>query len=1117
MRQFKKLLLIMKLSTFLIIVFSLQLSANVYSQGQTFDLSIKDERVKDVLKSIESQSDYRFFYNDELTDVNRSVSIETRGDNIEEVLNMLFAQTEVTYKVMDNNMIVISPSGLVNQQVKVTGTVTDAETKEPLPGVNILVEGTLTGAITEADGHFTISAPGPESVLVFSFIGYKTQKVTIGKQTIINISLEPELAALDEVVVIGYGVQKKSDLTGSVSQVKSEEMVNRSIVRPEQALQGKTAGVQIIQTSGAPGKSATVRIRGFSSNASSDPLYVVDGLRTDDIGSIDPNNIQTMEILKDAASAAIYGAEAGNGVVLITTKKGKKGEGNITYDFQYSVNSLAYIPKIMNSQQYVNYMTEGNHLTSGQIASYWDGKTDTKWDKVAFENSIMQKHNFGFQGGNDKGSYYLSLSYLDQNGIVKGNADTYNRITAMFNADYNVKKWLKVGSTTIIEKWKMKNVSENSEYGSLLASVLTLDPLTPAYYEANNLPTFMQDYITAGKVLLTDEKGRYYGLSQAFASEQVHPLLMRDITDAYTKGGNMMGTVFGEIKPFEHLTFTSKLGYNANFINGYTHNKPFYANAVLYRNAINLSRTNTSILYYQWENYANYTNTFGKHNLNVMLGTSYSDKENIFVTGSGDAVIKDTPLFWDLNYLSPSAVKGVSGGYTLSRQLSYYGRVNYSYDNTWLLSASLRRDAGDSSILPPGNRWGIFPAFSVGYVISNQSFFPKDTPITFAKLRASWGQNGNTGPLGGWSYRQTVSSSSYYSWDNDIAYQVASAPTTLNNPDLKWETSEQLDFGIDLRAFEGRLSFTADYFHKETKDLLVYIIPAYETGISSTPYNAGNVLNEGLEFELGWQGKAGDFSYGISANLATLHNKVTYLDPSLTRVAGATFHTSTVTYFEKGYPVWYMRGYKMTGIDDATGDPVFKDQLTIDTNLDGVADQADGKITEDDKSYIGSAIPDFTYGITLTAAYKGFDLTLFGTGSEGNDIFFCMTRVDRPTGNKITYFYDDRWTPANPTGKRPKPGANGIDKYWVSNDCVMDGSYFKIKQIQLGYTLPKIVADKISVGNFRVYASMDDWFVFTKYPGMDPEASAGSTSAMGVDKGSYPTSRKFVFGVNLTF
>ena len=1002
------------------------------------------------------------------------------------------------------------PFLLAQNQIKVSGKVTD-DLKESMIGVSVFEKGTTNGVITDLDGNYMLSVK-EGAVIVYSYIGYVTQekKAVPG---VMNVTLKEDTKTLDEVVVVGYGVQKKSSVTGAISQVKTEDMQNRTISNAPAALQGKTAGVQVIQTSAAPGSSPTVRVRGYSSNVSSNPLYVVDGVRLSDISGIDPNDIASMEVLKDAASAAIYGAEAGNGVVLITTKKGKSGQGKITYDFQFSSQSLARVPKMLSAEQYIDYMVEANTFTEDYLLQNWDGVTNTAWTDVAFENSRMQKHNIAFTNGSDRGNYYLSLTYLDDNGIVKGNADTYKRLTATINSEYEIKPWLKVGTTNQIEKYNVRSVSTNNEYGSLLTSILQLDPLTPDTYTYENLPTHMLTALNSGKHLLQDDNGNYYAVSKFFAGEQYHPMIMRDNNIGKNSGFNVNGSVYADFKPFKGFTFTSRFGYRLSGTRSSTTDLPFYGNATQSRASVGQSNPSSTTIYYQWENFANYMKTFGQHTVTAMVGMSYQESTYDYVNGSlspneEDALKKNDPLFYYLNYASASAIKGVGGEKTRSAKLSYFGRVGYEFAGRYLLQASLRADAADLSLLPATNRWGYFPAVSVGWTVSEEKFFaPLKDHVSSLKLRASWGQNGSLAALSGYAYSTDMALGGLYPFVMGNSYITSAAPSTMGNDELKWETSEQINVGIDARFLNDRLTFSMDYFDKKTKDLLVSgTTPSLIIGGSTSPMNAGNVSNKGWEFELGWRDRIGNFNYGVRANLATLKNKVTYIDPSITRLSGVNFHTSTITYFEEGYPVYYFRGYKFKGVDPATGDPTFYD-------LDESGDLNDG-----DLAYIGDAIPDFTYGITLTAGWKGFDLTVFGTGSQGNDIFNCINRPDFAASNKMKeVFYDNRWTASNPNGSVPRAGATNMDKYQISDALVYDGSFFKIKQIQLGYTFPKNWMKKLCVGNLRIYGSLDDFFTFTKYPGFDPEAAANSTSGMGIDKGSYPCSKKVVLGFNIEF
>ena len=998
---------------------------------------------------------------------------------------------------------------LAQELLRVNGVVLDQQSN-PMIGVTVRPDAGSGGVVTDLDGKFVIQVKRGAK-LTFSYLGYRNTTMTASPQ--MKVTMQEESKVLNDVVVVGYGVQRKSSVTGAISQVKAEDMEHRTISDANQALQGKTSGVQVITTSAAPGSTPTVRIRGFSSNVSSSPLYVVDGVRTTSIAGLDPNDIASMEILKDAASAAIYGAEAGNGVVLITTKKGTTGSGKISYNFQLASQSVNRVPKVLNAEEYIDYMTEAGAFTKDYMLKNWDGVTNTNWAKEAFENGLMMKHNLAFQGGNRDGNYYLSLSYLDNDGIVKGDRDSYTRLTATINAEYHIKKWLKVGTTNQIEKYNTQAVSEGSEYGSVLTAVMTMDPLTPVYYSADNLPYFMAQAQANGRTLLRADNGDYYGVSRFSNGEQYNPLLMSENNANKASGFNVNGSIYADFTPLKGFTFTSRFGYRLGGTRNRTVSLPFYGNATQSRDLVDMSSTSSTSIYYQWENFANYMKTFGGHTLTAMVGMSYQESTYDYVGGTlnangEDAVTKNDPLFYYLHYKAASATQVVDGEKTRSSKLSYFGRVGYNYRDRYYAQFSLRADAADLSQLPKNKRWGYFPAASVGWTVSEEKFFqPLRKVFDSVKLRASWGQNGSLSALGGYSYGTDMAQAGIYAFEPGLNYTKAVSPSTMGNNDLKWETSEQFDIGLDLYALNTRLNFSVDYYNKNTKDLLIWnTTPSLEIGGATSPINAGKVRNRGVELELGWRDHIGNFHYSVKGNLSTLSNKVTYIDPSITRLTGTRFHTYDITYFEQGYPVYYFRGYKFKGVDPETGDPLFYD-------LDG-----DNQITENDRTKIGDGIPSFTYGITLTAAYKGFDFTLFGTGSQGNDVFCCINRPDMLAWNKMKdYLYDGRWTKDHTNASVPRAGANNMDKYSVSDAMVKDGSFFKIKQMQLGYTLPKQWLNKIFINNLRVYVSLGDFFTFTSYKGFDPEASTSATSGMGVDKGSYPTSKKVVVGATVEF
>ena len=1004
----------------------------------------------------------------------------------------------------------IVPMIQAQTEISASGLVTD-EKGEPLIGVTVQDKESKNGAITNVDGRFTLPVKRG-ATLVFSYVGFNA--VVSQASPNMHITMQEDNRSLDELIVVGYGVQKKSSLTGAVSQVKAEDMENRTITDPTQALQGKTSGVQVFSGSASPGSSPQIRIRGISSNGSCDPLYVVDGRIADSgIAGLDPNDIESMEVLKDGASAAIYGARAGNGVVLITTKKGK-GNGKITYDFQYALQSLAKVPHVMNAEQYIDYYTEAGLITPDVVYNNWDFKTNTDWVKTTFENSNMHRHMLSFQTGNERGSLYTSLSYLYNDGMVKGSADNYRRITGMINASYKIKPWLEVGTNNQIEHYSRSAVAEGSEYGSLILSSLIQDPLTSPTYTLDNMPANMRYILQNSQAgyLLSDGNGNYYGISPFVTSENPNPLIMRDRAISESRGFNINGSTYINFTPWKPLTITSRLSYRLSGGESYGVNYDYYGNSTQHQDYLSVSASASTPTYYQWENFANYNQSFGKHNVGAMIGMSFSENRSFAVSGSmqgeeGDmGFIKDDPLFYYWAYATAAAKKTLSGGEAIyNRKLAYFGRATYDYDGKYLAQFSLRADAADLSVLPQQKRWGYFPAASAGWVISQEKFMEKTSNwLSHLKVRASWGRNGSTASLGNYMYANVIGSIGNYPTLNGFEYKPGYAPSATGNLDLKWETSEQVNVGLDARFLDNRLSLTAEWYKKTTKDLIVTgITPSTVVGNTASPVNAGDIANTGFELELGWRDQVGEFSYGVRGNISTLSNEVTSIHESLSAIEGATYHNVAITRFEVGQPAWYFYGYKFNGIDSKTGDPTFAD-------LNG-----DGAITEADRTKIGSGLPKFTYGLTLTAAWKGLDLVVFGTGSYGNDIFCCLNRPDFAL-NKLTVFTDDRWTPTNTGGSQPRAGAADGDKWMRSDAVVFNGSYFKIKQIQIGYSLPRNLLKKIHVEKLRVYCSLDDFVTFTGYKGFDPEVT-GVGSSLGVDKGSYPNSKKFVVGLNVTF
>ncbi len=1003
------------------------------------------------------------------------------------------------------------------QNRAISGRVVDPA-GEPVIGAGVVVPGTTTGATTDLDGKFELRV-APNTMLEVSCIGYSTRRVAAADGMV--VTLEEDTEMLEETVVIGYGVQRKSDLTGSVASVSEADFTNRSTSDAAAALMGKAAGIQILTSSGAPGASSSIRVRGYSSNSGNiGPLLIVDGLKVDNIQYLDPEMIESMEILKDAASAAIYGAEAGNGVVLITTKTGKGArDGRVFYNNQFSLSTLAHPLAIMNAEQYKAFGFEYGWLSQNMLDSinYKDGFS-VDWGKEVFEPTWNSRHTVGFQGGNDRGNLFISLNNVSNDGIFVGKKDNYQRLSVQVNADYKIKPWLTVSSNTSIEKWSTQSISQHSDNGSVLLAAITSSPLEAPRARKEDLPGDMQQALNNGiKVLQDPETGLYWTVSRLGETQGGSPFVRRDATDSTNEGINVRGTFALNLTPIKGLVFTSRFGYRINQSNSHSYTEPYYCSTFVNATNYSISANNSTSHYYQWENFANYNTTIAKkHAIGVMAGMSYieNNSDNLNTSASGPDILTGyEPNFRYMSYLLSDAPKTISNAPSKSVSLSYFGRLTYSYDNRYSLQANFRADAFDSSKLSKQARWGYFPSVSAGWTVSNEPFFRDNVSrnaISFLKLRGSWGINGNVNVLSGYRYATSISyGSAWYQWDiDDPALSYGSRPAGIANPNLKWETSKQIDLGLDARFLNNRLTLGVDWYKKTTDDLLVNVSLSAALGVSSTTINAGSVENSGLELELTWKDSIGDFNYSVSGNFSTLKNMVTYLDPTISRIAGTGPQGSLLrTYFEVGYPIWYMRGLKGTGVDPATGKPGFED-------LNG-----NGEPDDEDYQNIGLGIPSSTFGLTINLAWKGFDMVIFGSGVAGNKIFPSSWRTDRPHCNTYSWYWENAWK-KDGSNKNPLfPGTTYWDQNTFSSTYnLFNGSYFKIKQIQLGYTLPKSLVSKIKISSLRVYTSLENFFCFTSYPGLDPEtATANSASSIGIDMGTYPTAKQFILGLNLSF
>lgn len=998
-------------------------------------------------------------------------------------------------------------SGSIAPPQKITGSVTN-EKNEPIPGVSISVKGTTNGTITDINGKYALDVPANATTLVFSYVGMVTQEVTIGSQSVIDVVLKDAAVGLDEVVVVGYGAKKKSLVTGAISSVKSADIKTTSSARADQAIQGKISGVMVLPTSGSPGAGSKIRVRGTNSNSNSNPLFIVDGMKTGDINNIDPGDIESMEVLKDAASSAIYGTEGANGVILVTTKSGKSGKGVVNYDFQFGNQSVRTDMKMMDATQYKQWMSESGQPTSDRF------NANTNWLDEVFQTAPMQKHHLSFSGGNDKTVYMLSGSYLTQDGIVGGDKANYKRYTSRLNLKSDVKKWLEVGGNFSYSHSNQENVGQDDEYRSLVNSALLIDPMTPVTYSGT--PAHVQALLNDGKVIVKDGNGNYFGLTENVSGEMSNPLATLTTYHNTTEQDKLMGTGYVTVKPLKGLSLTSRIGIDLTYQNQHIWSPLYYFSTENQNGTTNVTDNLNKYNTWLWENFATYNKEIGDHSFTVMAGYSAQEFKGPAYTMYSAPLVAEGDAYAYQGATLSDLYDRTGGTPTQNTMASMFGRLSYSYKGKYLLEGSIRRDG--ASVFPTNAKYAVFPAVSAGWVINKEDFFKSDI-ISYMKVRASWGANGSKSNLPGNEDKELWTLAGIKYPDATGTYQTGAQINKLVNPDLQWERTEMTDLGIDIRLLNNKIIFTADYYSKATKNLIAPGTYPMSTGGGMPMVNAGTVSNKGFEFELGYTNQDNAFKYGASLNLSTLKNKVTQLDVNAP-VSGANVRGYNLTWFEEGLPIWYFKGYKTDGIFDskaeadsynATYGTAFQagDPIVVDVN-------DDKKITPSDQTMIGSPHPKVLYGGNINLGYNGFDFNLSFQGVQGNDIFMAWYRTDRSLSNKPAYLFNDRWTATN-TGASSPRADNNSDYVYRSDLMVSSGSYMRIKQVQLGYTLANSITSKFGVNSLRAYISLDDYFTITRYKGLDPEAGSNNNQSQGVDRGVYPVAAKFLFGLSASF
>jgi TonB-linked SusC/RagA family outer membrane protein len=1082
-----QLLKAMKVTAFLLTVAFVQVHAKGISQ---VTLSLREAPVEKVFREIERQTGYGFLYTKEMLAGLPQVTINVRNAQVKEVLNQCFKNEPLEYSI-DKNTIVITrkvsatktsvaePVPTLPPPIEIHGRVVNQQ-GQPLQNVSVLITGTQTGTTTNSEGRFTINAPDDKNiVLEISSVGYQTKKVNVGKQTEINIVLEVDIAGLNDVVVVGYGTQKKSDLTGSLSQVKGDDINAFPTTNVFQALSGRSSGVQVMQSTGAPGASVSIRIRGSNSiRGSNEPLYVVDGFPINNPTVLNNADIESIEILKDASSTAIYGSRGANGVVLITTKKGKAGKNIIDFETSYSTQSLIRKLDLMNAKQYatlynIKAANDGvaPYFTQSEIDKFGRG---FDWQDFIYQPAPFLTSSLNISGGNDKTKFSVSGSVLNQDGIIKGS--NYDRYSFRSNIDHEFNDKFSAQLSTIFTRINTdtKNSGGGARGNTLISSQFAPPTLTPY-----------------------NDDGSYRILAPAYpfvAPDLINPLNFINEQSTIIKAN--INLINGSLiyRPIKEITVK---------ISGGVENRDDRTDSYTTRKFLN-SDGSASVNTGQYtsllnENTINYTKTFNQaHDISVLAGVTYQDFLNTSLSGSGAGFLSDAFQTYDLNAAGTPGIPG--SGYSKSVLLSYLGRINYSFKNKYLATVSYRADG--SSKFSKGNKWGYFPSAALAWRVSDENFLKNSNLISNMKLRASWGMTGSQA-IGPYVTLNQLSSGIVVF--NDALYN-AFAPGTQLPGDLKWETTEQMNFGVDFGIINNHINITADYYIKNTSDLLNTVSLPSSLGFTQTIQNVGKVQNKGFEFNVNAHILSGKLKWDVNANISFNKNKVVklYNGEDILTGSGVLALQGTTSILREGRPIGQFFGYLEDGYDDK-GKIKYQDL------------EPDNKLTGDDRTYIGDPNPDFIYGFTSGLSYKNFTLDIFLQGSYGNDLFNLSSvayAYDFVSGlNMIKDVLTDSWTPDHTNAKYPVTSRNTSVN--VSNRFVEDGSYLRLKNIQLAYNLPlKNWGVNKVLESLQLYASGQNLLTFTKYSGWDPEVNS---TGFGIDNNSYPMSKTVTFGIRARF
>ena len=999
-------------------------------------------------------------------------------------------------------------------QYTVTGTVMDSD-NYPLIGVSIVEANTSNGTVTDIDGKYTLQVESENSILNFNYLGYSTVEIlaTAAQATVVEMLTSAE--QLEEIVVVGYGTQKKKVVTGAISKITSSSLEDVPVVRVESTLQGRTSGVRVTMGSGQPGDGGQVRIRGTTNINGGDPLYVVDGIPIGGgIDFLNQGDIESIEVLKDA-SAAIYGARSSGGVILITTKKGSAGKMALNYSGYTGVQAPWKKLSLLNGTEYATLMNESSVAAGGQVlfddpSIFGEG---TDWQSTVFnEQAQMTNHELSLTAGSDRSTYYASAGYFDQEGIVSDNQSNFKRFTARLNSNHKITDRIRIGNTLAYTNIQSQGVATNTEFGSPLSRAINLDPLTPLL---ETRPEVLESSVFTNFPVVTNDEGIPYGISNFVTSEVLNPVAALRTQQGSGYSHKIVARVFGELDLLDGLTYRSSAGSDVAFWGGEGFTPIHYLNAANRNDITRYNRNQNRGFYWILENTLSYNKTFGGHTLGLLGGVVAENNAGQGISGNVNNIpvtsIEDASLGFAV-----SADDQTFGGYEYQdRSASYISRINYNYNQKYLFTALMRVDG--SAKFGPNNKFGYFPAISAGWVVTEENFLSNNKIINFLKLRGSWGINGNNN-IGFFRYVSTVGGGRNFVFGLDDQLTNGVSPNAISNPDLKWESTYQTNIGFDANIFRG-FKVTMDAYRKNTVDMLLDVaVPGY-VGNAGPVGNIASMINRGIELELGYGNTRGVFTYDVSGNISYNQNEVTFLGNDKEFLPGQTFSPQAleITRISEGLPIGYLFGFETDGIfqnqgevDAYTGaegallqpDASPGDFRFVDTNGDGVLDN-------DDRTVIGDPTPKWTYGMNVNLGYKGFDLVLFGQGVHDVDVYQATRRFDLQMAN-LQADALGRWTGEGTTNEYPRLVMNDPNRNFSrsSDFYVEDASFFRIRNLQIGYTFGEKLAKRIGLTNTRIYVSGNNLLTFTNYSGYDPEV------LNGVDRGLYPQPRFFLVGIN---